>query len=209
MSWGDGIKARKSDSPLDLENIEKVLRSGRQLLRLINDSLEIARYGSGTMKVQPVLMEIRTLIHPVLEMVEPLAKAKNLQLRVNLEKAPNQVETDPLRFQQILTNLMSNAIRYSEQGLIQVHGQLEKETHWSIAIADNGIGISPDQQAHLFEPFFQAKSPHSPEGTGLGLTIVAQLVELLQGQIYLASQVGLGSTFKVIFPVKLIPPSPD
>jgi hypothetical protein len=112
-----------------------------------------------------------------------------------------------LRLQQIVTNLVSNAIRYTQHGKIQLTCQMLSENQWAIAISDTGRGIAPDDQDRIFEPFFRVGSTEQsylPESTGLGLAIVSRLVKLLQGKIELVSQLGVGSTFTVIFPLETI-----
>jgi signal transduction histidine kinase len=194
-----GIK----DSYANLEHIERVLRSGRQLLRLINDALEISRYEAGQMKLQSAATDVCALINDVIEMLEPMARAKELQMLVNCDRAPEQVVTDALRLQQILTNLVSNAIRYSNSGTVKVTCQVLNDNSWVIAVSDTGVGIAPKDQEHIFEPYVRGDSmqSHPPDSTGLGLAIVSRLVKLLQGKIELLSEVGVGSTFTVIFPL--------
>jgi hypothetical protein len=192
------------DTFTNLEHIERVLRNGRQLLRLINDSLEVSRYEAGEMKLQAVPTDVRSLIKNVIEVLEPLARAKELKMVVECDRAPDQVLTDSLRLQQIVTNLASNAIRYTDCGSVKVTCQLLADDKWAIAVSDTGVGIAPEDQAIIFDPFVQAVSPnkpHLPDSTGLGLAIVSRLVKLLQGKIELVSQVGVGSTFTVILPL--------
>jgi signal transduction histidine kinase len=141
-------------------------------------------------------------------MLEPLAQAKGLQLKVDGESAPHQVFTDPFRLQQILTNLLSNAIRYTDAGSIQVTCQNLSNQKWSISVTDTGIGIVPADQAYIFEPFSQAffnQGRRQPESTGLGLAIVSRLVQLLRGEIHVASELGVGSgsTFTVTLPLDI------
>jgi len=104
----------------NLEHIERVLRNRRQLLRLINDSLEVSRYEAGKMKLQVVPTDVCSLIKNVIEVLEPLARAKELKMVVECDRAPEQVLTDLLRLQQIVTNLASNAIRYTDSGSVKV-----------------------------------------------------------------------------------------
>lgn len=187
-----------------LEHIERVLRNGRQLLRLINDTLEVSRYEAGKMKLQPVLTDVQALINNCLEALEPLAEAKKLQVVLNCDRAPDKVQTDPLRLQQIVTNLVSNAIRYTKAGSIKLICEQLADDQWAIIVSDTGIGIKPEDQTHIFEPFFRVESGNQsylPDSTGLGLAIVSRLVKLLQGKIELLSQIGVGSTFTVIFPL--------
>jgi signal transduction histidine kinase len=193
------------DSYANLESIERVLKSGRLLVRLINDTLEISRCDAGQMKLQPTLTDVRSLINFILEMIEPLARAKELSLVVECERAPSQVITDPLRLQQILTNLLSNAIRYTESGSIHLECWTVSQQQWAISVTDSGIGISPDAQAQIFNPYFRevtAPQVQSSDGTGLGLAIVSRLVQLMDGEIKVDSQLGKGSTFTVILPLE-------
>lgn len=157
------------------------------------------------MKLYPVPTDVRSLIKDVFEMLLPLAGAKNLQMVVDCDRAPETVLTDRLRLQQIVTNLLSNAIRYTESGTVQLTCQILSDKQWSIAVTDTGVGIAPEDQSRVFDPFFQAgnSGTHLPDSTGLGLAIVSQLVKLVQGKIELVSQVGVGSTFTVILPLEV------
>ena len=188
-----------------LEHTERVLRNGRQLLRLINDTLEISRYSAGKMKLQPAPIDVRSLIDDVFEMLKPLADAKELEMVVDCDRAPEKVLSDPLRLQQIVTNLLSNAIRYTQSGTIKLTCQILSNNCWSITVSDTGIGIAPEDQPCVFDPFFRAGDSGSylPDSTGLGLAIVSQLVKLMQGKIELVSQLGIGSTFTVILPLEV------
>jgi signal transduction histidine kinase len=190
-----------------LEHIERVLRNGRQLLRLVNDTLELSRADCGKIQLHLMPTDVRSLINSVIEVLEPLAFSKELELLVDCSLAPEKVLTDPLRLQQIVTNLVSNAIRYTQHGKIQLTCQMLSQNQWAIAVSDTGRGIAPDDQARIFEPFFRVGSSEQsylPESTGLGLAIVSRLVKLLQGKIELVSQLGVGSTFTVIFPLEII-----
>lgn len=187
-----------------LEHIEQVLRSGRLLLHLINDTLELSRYEAGKIELDLSSVSPRSITEAVTKVMQPLADARNLQLIVNDALAPEQVLTDPLKVQQILTNLVSNAIRYTETGTVIINCQSLPEQRWSLSVTDTGIGISLEDQSQLFQPFARVQLPmgfHPTDSTGLGLAIVDRLVKLLQGTIELTSQVGHGSTFTVIFPL--------
>lgn len=191
---------RDRDSVSSLEHIEKVLRGGRRLLHLINDALELSRFDAGKMQIIPEAIELPALIRAVLEVIQPLANERKLQLVTDLDQAPEEVMSDPFRLQQVLTNLASNAVRYTETGSVTIACRTLPNDRWSISVTDTGIGIAPDDQLRLFEPFERVGTMRSPDSTGLGLAIVARLVELLQGNIYLTSQPQEGSTFTVIFP---------
>ena len=194
------------DSAPNLAHIDKVLSNGRRLLRLINDTLEISRYDAGRIKLQLTATNVRSAIGTVVEIIEPLAKEKNLEIVVECAPVLDQVMTDYLRLQQIITNLANNAIRYTQAGTITIKTELLSDKHWSLCISDTGIGIASEDCDRIFMPFFRADNSlgaYIPNSTGLGLAIVARLVNLLQGKIELVSEVGVGSSFTVIFPLEL------
>jgi signal transduction histidine kinase len=199
-------KTESQDTLPNLTSIERVLKAGRQLLHLINDALELSRYDAGKMEVRPVAIAPLSVINNVIETIEPLAGAKNLQLQIDCARAPDEVETDPFRLQQILTNLLSNAVRYTDRGFVRLECLSLPDLNWAIIVSDSGIGIDAEEQIRIFEPYAQAfaRDPRrDSESTGLGLAIVARMVQLLGGEIQLESQLAVGSTFKVIFPQKI------
>ncbi|MBD1823106.1 sensor histidine kinase [Cyanobacteria bacterium FACHB-DQ100] len=191
------------DSIASLEHVEKVLRGGRRLLRLINDALDLSRYEAGKMQVIPEVIDLPALIQAVLEVIQPLANDRGLQLITELDQAPAEVITDPYRLQQVIVNLVSNAVRYTEFGSVTITSRTLANDRWAISVTDTGIGIDPEDQIRLFAPFERVGTMRSPDSTGLGLAIVARLVELLKGNIYLSSQPQEGSTFTVIFPLEI------
>ncbi len=201
--WQSEIK----DTLPGIEHIERVLRNGRQLLRLINDALELSRADAGKIKLHLRQTNVLSVINTVVEMMQPMADAKGLKLTVTSDCAPKKVIADGQRLQQIVTNLLSNAIRYTESGSIELSCRRAGESHWAIAITDTGVGIAPEDTNRIFDPFFQAgeagKQPFPSESTGLGLAIVSRLVTLLQGKIELVSEIGVGSTFTVILPLEV------
>jgi len=197
---------QRRENPVNIEHIERVLRNGRHLLRLINNVLELSRYEAGKIQLQLAPTNIHELIHNVCEMLEPLAAEKNLSIVVDWVRAPDEIITDGFQLQQIVTNLVSNAIRYTDTGTINILCEVVDSEKWAIAVSDTGIGIAEKDQSKIFEPYFRITSqtrPHAPDSTGLGLAIVVRLVKLLQGEINLVSQEGVGSTFTVTFPLKV------
>jgi signal transduction histidine kinase len=209
IGYSELVLRQQKKSPVEdnvptLDHIERVLRNGRQLLHLINNALELSRYESGQMQLNLTWVNVRSLTDSVLEVIQPLADAQNLQLILNVP-APLQVLTDAMRLQQILTNLLSNAVRYTEKGTITITYQ-RHDRHWSIAVSDTGVGIPFEDQTRIFEPYVRVVSTdhsHLSGSTGLGLAIVARLVKLLQGEITLTSEVGVGSTFIVSLPISV------
>ena len=186
-----------------MRSIEQVLRSGRHILRLINDALEIARYEDGQMRLRPAEVDVCDLVDHVTEIFQVLADEKDITIVPHCALiAP--VTTDMLRLQQILTNLISNAIRYTETGSVTVKVYPQGDDQFAIAVSDTGIGIAASDQERIFEPFYRADwSGHRPDSTGLGLAIVAKLVQLLQGEIHLDSEPNRGTTFTVTLPMTI------
>ncbi len=199
-------RSAQGENALDLQMTRKVIKNSKQLLRLINDVLEISRYEMGKIPLKLESIDLRSLILGVTEAFEPSANQKNLEIIFDGNDAPKLVQTDSLRLQQVLTNLVSNAIRYTESGTIRITCKSDDHDRWSIVVEDTGIGISPEVQTHIFEPYYRASSKSDPsdDGTGLGLAIVEKLVKLLQGKVDLVSQLEQGSTFTVTFPVAII-----
>jgi signal transduction histidine kinase len=204
------LKRQQSDSAqektLDLKLIQRVLSNSQQILRLINDATEMSRLEAAQIEIDWTTVAVGPLIRGVVDTVQPQA-LENLEVIVECDRAPIQVQSDPLRLQQIITNLFSNALRYTETGSVSVICQTCNQEQWSLTVIDTGKGIRLEDQSEIFKPYFQAgpKNERLPESTGLGLTIVSKLVELLQGQIELVSQVGKGSTFIVTFPLTIKP----
>ncbi len=194
------------DNFTNIEHIERVLRNGRHLLRLVNDTLEVSRYEAGELKLQVVPTSVRFLVNGVVEMLEPSVREKPLEIVVNCDRAPNEIRTDSLRLQQIITNLVSNAFRYTQEGKVQIICENQDSDKWVLIVSDTGVGITPENQELIFNPYYRVSNEQQaslPDSTGLGLAIVAQLVHLLKGKIELASQVGVGSTFTVTFPLAI------
>lgn len=204
------LKAKAADT--NLAQLERVLRNGRKVLKLVNDTLEIARYDRGQFQLNLEPIELSSLITEILEdVLEPAANAKAIALVAELDEAPSQITTDPLRLQQVITNLVSNAIRYTEVGNIQLICKQLSPQYWSLAVIDTGIGIAPEHQVSIFEAYSQVEnSDKSNDGSGLGLAIVKQIVSLMDGTIELTSQLGEGTAITVTLPRDLIshPPAP-
>lgn len=190
----------------NLRNIERVLQSGRLLLRLINDALELSSSEAGKIQLNLACIDVKQVIKDVVATIEPFVQAKNLLLEIDYDRAPAQIITDTFRLRQILTNLLSNAVRYTNEGCIKLECFTHSNNHWSIAISDTGIGMVQEDLTRIFEPFTRASSNthhRDRESTGLGLAIVARLIKLLQGEIKVVSQVGVGSTFTITFPIEI------
>ncbi|MEC4985804.1 MAG: sensor histidine kinase [Oscillatoria sp. PMC 1068.18] len=188
----------------NINGIEQVLEGGRHLLHIINDALELSSAQASNIELNIDAINLPSLVKKVVELFEPQAQRKNIRLRINSDRAPTQIYTDALRLRQILTNIISNAVRYTDTGSIEITYNRESDSRFSISVTDTGIGISVEDQEKIFEPFstaFVNQGRRQGEGTGLGLAITSRLVTLLQGEIRLISHPGDGSTFTLILPV--------
>lgn len=189
-----------------IEHIERALRNSRHLLRLINDTTELLRYDAGQLRLHPLPTNVSSVIQRTLQVMETAIAAKGLRVTVDCELAPSLIVTDPLRLQQIITNLLSNAVRYTESGSVNIRCQEQPDHRWFISIQDTGVGITPDDQTRIFDPFFRVDSrdySFESNSTGLGLAIVLRLVKMLEGEIEVISELGVGSTFTVHFPITI------
>ncbi|MCP4298595.1 MAG: response regulator [Proteobacteria bacterium] len=184
-------------------NIGMVVQSGYRLSRLINDILDYSqlKYQEMALNIQSVnLIRVTDL---VLQVCQPLIGVKNLKLFHDFPANLPAVSADENRLQQILFNLVGNAIKYTAQGNIQISAEIEKDQWLRITVKDTGVGIAKDQLGAIFNVFEQGKSGTQLElgGTGLGLALTKKLVELHMGEIGVSSQLGQGSTFSFTLPI--------
>ena len=174
-----------------------ILRSGEALLGLLNEILDLSRIEAGKFELAQSVFEPSVLVEEVVGMFHEAARLKGLGLRIERESMPaGAFLGDPMRLRQMLVNYMDNAIKFSRQGGITV-SVCESPGGLEFAVADTGIGFAPDQQHRLFKPFSQVDSTLTREhgGSGLGLSIVARMAELMGGQFGASSQPGAGSRF--------------
>jgi PAS domain S-box-containing protein len=190
---------------------QAVYRSGESLLEIINDILDFAKIEAGRLELAPTEVVLRSVVEDTLELLAPRAHEKGLEL--NFQEAPGLpalVLADPLRLRQILTNLIANAIKFTEHGEVEVGvrvldvAPVQGRIGIEFSVRDTGIGIAPEVLPRLFSAFTQAHGGMARRygGTGLGLAISRQLVELMGGQIEASSQPGVGSQFRVSIPVE-------
>ena len=180
-----------------------IKRSGENLLRLINQILDLAKLESNTLQMNYIQGDILTFIHYVTESLHSLANAQNLMLRVESEQSKIVIDYDPERFLQIIHNLLSNAIKFTPSGGKVVIRADVKGQWLHVSVTDSGAGIPPEELPHLFERFFQARNQEHAKagGTGIGLSLTRELVKAMGGEISVESSVGVGSTFLVRLPI--------
>ena len=182
-------------------------RSGRDLLTIINDILDFSKLEAGKLRIENIAFDLQETVEGVVTLLTAKAEAKQIRLRAKIaDGTPQHVTGDPGRLRQVLTNLIDNAIKFTEQGFVMVHlapvPGPDTVSTVSFTIRDSGIGIPEDKLASIFEKFTQADTSTTRKfgGTGLGLTICRQLAELMGGGITAASEPGQGSTFTLTIP---------
>ncbi|MDP3538573.1 MAG: ATP-binding protein [Azonexus sp.] len=193
-------------NPIDDETrefLQIAQKSAESLLTILNDILDVSKIEAGKLHIEKTPFEFAALVSDVLRLMEPQINEKGLTSQLSLPaELPELLIGDPLRIRQVLLNLIGNAIKFTRQGSVAVNVQIEAKTATgltlSVAITDTGIGIPPDRLESIFHAFAQADSSTTRHfgGTGLGLTISSQLVELMGGKILVESKEGEGSTFR-------------
>lgn len=180
----------------------QIYTSGSHLLAIINDILDFSKTEAGETKLEAIPFDLKEIVDNVKNMFAQMCKDKNIKLKINYDKTiPENIIGDPVKIRQILTNLAGNAIKFTDKGSVELAITNKKSTAKTInlycAVKDSGIGISPEQQKHIFQKFVQADVSTTRKfgGTGLGLAICKQLVELMGGKIGFESEMGKGSQF--------------
>lgn len=211
------LSGKKDKAPLtdkQLEFAQTIYSSGQDLLKLINDVLDLSKVEAGKMEIIPEPLYFNELIAYLERSFRPMANQKGIDFEVVLEEeAPEKIISDTQRVQQIVNNLISNAFKFTDHGGVTLKiGRSEKglsvgvempgEGFVSIAVSDTGIGIPKEKQAIVFEAFKQSDGTTSRKygGTGLGLSISKELAQMLGGEVYLESEAGKGSTFTLVLP---------
>jgi len=179
-------------------------RSNSRLSRFIDDLLDMAKIERGKMEIRKETMEIMPLVSDTVEFIKPEANRKSIEIEMEIPEKLPLVFVDGERTRQIITNLLSNSIKFTEErGKVSIKIQEEKE-YLQFSISDTGIGISPEDMGRIFDKFEQVKEVRErikgPKGTGLGLAIAKSLVEAQGGKIWVESEVGKGSTFYFTLP---------
>jgi two-component system, NarL family, sensor histidine kinase BarA len=197
--------------------VENIRSSGRMLLEMINDILDLAKIEAGKMEIRPTVFRLESAVSAQCDMIRPLAEKRRIDVRFEVGPGLDEVEQDQGKVQQILANLLSNAVKFTPEGgrvdvvarLVEPAGDAPAE-EFALDVMDTGVGIAEGDQQAIFEKFrqgsvFQRDDAMTREvsGTGLGLSIVRELCRLLGGDVELESQLGRGSRFTVTLPLRL------
>jgi signal transduction histidine kinase len=189
----------------DTEPLDRVLGAGRHLLALINDILDLSKIEAGRMELAVSSFAVAPLIADVAKTIEPLAVKNGNKVVAHCDREIGTMHADQMRLRQALLNLMSNANKFTERGTITLDARHRQEnsSDWvTLAVADTGIGMTPEQMGKLFQEFSQASSSTASKygGTGLGLVISKRFCQMMGGDIAVESEPGRGSTFTIRLP---------
>lgn len=199
-----GILLQQLPGPLNEEQKKQmtmVQGSSRHLLALINDVLDISKIEAGQLTLSISLFDVRESIEKIVNMIRPQAEKKGISLDVKIAEDVGKSKTDQRRFEQVLLNLLNNAVKFTEKGFVSLECRAGKNSYL-LSVSDSGIGIKPEDADRLFQPFHQVDTGLSRkhEGTGLGLSICRKLLEMMGGSIGVESEFGKGSVFTIQFP---------
>ena len=202
-----GLLRMIADSPLSSQQkalLETAQSSGVHLLGIVNDILDFSKIEAGEMQLYEEPINLKQEIKSLLKTFSIVTGEKNITLSHNFDSNfPKYIKADSLRIRQIITNVISNSIKFTESGEIKVEVTLEPNKQYQIKITDTGIGMTEDQLSKVFGAFSQADSSTTRNygGTGLGLTITDNLVKLMNGKISIESQYGKGTSFTIQLPL--------
>ena len=202
------LQGELSASQLDM--VRTAYSSSQQLLRIVDDILDYSKLEADRLELETTNFNLRELLENVIRLMERPAEAKGLRLYLHLDPGVRlPVRGDPVRLRQVLGNLISNAVKFTEKGSVSVHvqriGESAAQHQLRFEVRDTGIGIRPEAVERLFTAFSQADASTTRlyGGTGLGLAICKELASILQGEIQLVSEVGRGSMFSLILPLRI------
>jgi two-component system sensor histidine kinase EvgS len=200
------ILLNRIDDDISKSYLKTIFSSGKILLDLINDILDLSKIDSGKIKLNLTQFSLKDMIDEIFGLFIPRTNQKGIDLLLEFPSSfPGSIQLDEVRLRQILVNLIGNSLKFTEAGHIKVYVEINNYSingdsiDFTISVEDTGIGISPEDQDLIFQPFSQARTNISKnaQGTGLGLTISTRLAEILGGNITLKSEIGCGSTFYI------------
>ena len=196
-----GLLAQASDPEKSKLYIDSINQSSKHLLSVVNDILDYSKLEAEKMTIELVPLNVSALFEDVLGLYANQLAESNIEFTLSVNNLPNQLLSDPTKLKQILSNLVSNSIKFSSNGVIELGGEIIKNK-LNIWVKDSGVGIAQDRINHLFNPFTQEDISTTRKfgGTGLGLSICKGLAELLGGGISVVSDIGVGTTFTVELP---------
>ena len=206
LGFSELMQTDPDTPPTQRESLDIINRNGAHLLNLINDVLDVAKIEAGHIELDSAPFDLAGLLHDVTDMMRGRAEEKGLHLLLEESSPlPRLIEGDDAKLRQVLTNLLGNAIKFTERGGVTLSSHFlpqQDPPSLEIEVADTGIGIAAEDQSRIFDAFVQAGKAGGHQGTGLGLAISRQFVQLMGGRLSLESTAGRGSTFRIQVPAR-------
>ena len=207
IGYSEMLREEAENDPAAAEDLERIHSAGRHLLALINDVLDLAKVDAGKMQLMLEEFDAGAIIEETITDILPQAQANNNELEVRVSPNAGALHSDRTKVRQALTNLLSNACKFTRDGTVTIEVERERRegAEWvCFRVSDTGIGMTPEQQTRLFQPFTQADESTTREfgGTGLGLVITRRFCHLMGGEVTMHSEAGKGSTFAIRLPAR-------
>ena len=203
IGFSDLIIAKSKDYSAEKakSHAQKILNAAEHLLELISDLLEIAKVGAGVIKMEPADFDLNEMARAVFEMLQPIASRKELDFTVELKNESTPINADRRLIRQAMINIINNALKFTKAGSVKIIVSSNRKNN-IIEVVDTGIGISREEQQHIFKDFHRVEQglTSNYEGVGLGLTLTKRIIELHKGTIKVKSKIGQGSIFTVNLP---------
>ncbi len=204
LGFGQLLQMGRLSSVQQIESVDNILKAGRHLLQLINESVDIAGIEEGRMAFSLEPVRIGDVVKDALDLIGPAAEQRGIEIRLSLDQADRYVKADRQRLVQVFLNLLSNAVKYNkEHGMVTLSCRESKvKGTLTVLVTDTGPGIAPELRDRMFKPFERLGAEKSGvEGTGLGLALSLQLVRAMGGTMALETEMGEGSTFSITLPI--------
>ena len=185
------------------EYVHDIWNSGKHLLELLNEILDLSKVEAGQMVLEPTTFRVEQALEYVVSLVRERAARHGISVSVGIDDDVDTLDADELRFKQVLLNLLSNAVKFTpDGGSVEVRAE-RVDDELVVTVSDTGVGVPPEDRERIFESFQQGgRGVAREEGTGLGLTLTRRIIELFDGRLWLESEVGVGSTFGFAVPVR-------
>ncbi|RYY76807.1 MAG: DUF4154 domain-containing protein [Gammaproteobacteria bacterium] len=199
-----------NDDEIHVKDLTRVINNSERLLKLINGVLDLAKIESGRMRLDLAEVKLSSLVDDAVGTIKPLLEKNSIELQLDVNDGIVLPVADPEKLLHVMINLLGNASKFSPNGTVTLKAHSEPNRIF-ISVTDTGIGITSEQQEHIFDPFRQAENgtTRKYQGTGLGLSITRQLCEMMGGSIAVKSELGEGATFTVIIPLPVKPDLPN
>lgn len=198
---------RQHSANIPGKEIGMMRRNADRLLRLVNQLLDLSKVEVGMLTLDKRIIEVSSFLQNLAQSFVPLASSKGIEYQINIPERDYLIESDPDKLEKIIYNLLSNAFKFTPSGgKVAIHVLIAQKNRLRLSVSDTGIGIAEEMRDKIFDRFYQVDSSHTRayEGTGIGLALTKELIELFDGEIEMESQEGQGSVFTISIPIQLL-----